>query len=588
MLKAKDGSGPGFPWQQDHWLTDWDVSERYPVYTRANAGEVLPDPSSPLNVTLAWNKGINLGWREGNVNLLGTHRADEMDEVWTETIGNFGGYHYTNFSSVELIGARLPGLTVPVWNRLWVGDHPDLPDYVEKPGDIDPSLTHGLAAKTAWALVTETFPEVDESKRRGDAARRDRPDLSTLSDSELVARARSFQPDLIYIYAAHVLGTVLASVGPSAAAGYLALIGEEGASAQLMSGLGGVDSAAPSFALWDLSRIARSARAVTAAFDAGVSTVLSTLRVSDDPEAVRFLKDFDEFLFEYGSRAPNEWDLRSDSWETKPELALVAVDAMRASGEQSSPYVTHARNRAAREQLTRELADRMPDEASRAGLLAAAASIVRFIPWRERTKTACVKAMQEMRMAVFELGRRMVLRGVLADHRDITMILDEELDAFVADPFAFEEEVGRRLVGYQALFDLEPPFFLRENLPLSRWPRRTSRRPAQALPGDVLRGVGGAPGTARGRARILQDPFDVGDLAPGDVLVAPQTDPAWTPLFVGLAAVVVNVGAPITHAAIISRELGIPCAVSVRDATMLIPEGALVEVDGFTGTVTLL
>ncbi|MDT4920407.1 MAG: rifampicin phosphotransferase, partial [Pseudonocardiales bacterium] len=106
----------------DHWITDWQVSPRYPVYTRANAGEVLPDPSSPLNATLVWNKGLNVGWRWGYTGTLGTHRQDELDETMPETIGNFAGYHYVNFSVTELIGARLPGMTVPVWNSLWVGD----------------------------------------------------------------------------------------------------------------------------------------------------------------------------------------------------------------------------------------------------------------------------------------------------------------------------------------------------------------------------------------------------------------------------------------------------------------------------------
>jgi pyruvate,water dikinase len=67
-----------------------------------------------------------------------------------------------------------------------------------------------------------------------------------------------------------------------------------------------------------------------------------------------------------------------------------------------------------------------------------------------------------------------------------------------------------------------------------------------------------------------------------------MTDPAWTPLFVAAGAVVVNVGAPLSHAIIVSRELGIPCVVSVNQATARIPDGALVEVNGDTGTVTVL
>ncbi len=106
--------------------------------------------------------------------------------------------------------------------------------------------------------------------------------------------------------------------------------------------------------------------------------------------------------------------------------------------------------------------------------------------------------------------------------------------------------------------------------------------------GDVLAGLAGCPGVSRGRARVVLDASDPGALEPGDILVAPMTDPAWTPLFVPAGGVVVNVGAPLSHAIIVSRELGIPCVVSVNEATERIPDGALVEVDGNNGTVTIL
>jgi pyruvate,water dikinase len=572
----------------DHWITDWPVSPRYPVYTRANAGEVLPDPSSPLNATLVWNKGLNIGWRWGYTGTLGTHRQDELDEAMPETIGNFAGYHYVNFSVTELIGARLPGMTVPVWNSLWVGDHPDTPAYVEKPGDVDPSLTDALLEKTKWVLSTSTFPEVEETKRRGQAARDSRPDLTTLSDAALVERARSFVDDLVFGYAYHVPTTSLSMVGPATAAPLLAEIGEVDALGTLLSGLGDVDSAAPSFAMWDLGRVARNSAELTALFDAGTSGLLQRIQAGDDPAAKEFLQGFDEFLYRYGSRAPNEWDLRSDSWETKPELVFISIDGMRRSGDDANPYGIREDNRIKREKLTEELAARMPTDEARESFLAACQAITRWMPWRERTKTSCVRSMGEMRMALYELGRRMVERGVIDDHHDITMVTDDELDAFVADPDSFKDEIAVRLRNYKLLFELEPPFFLTENKPLSEWPRRKGRAVQTAQAGDVLTGVGGSPGIARGRARIITDPFEVGDYGPGDVLVAPQTDPAWTPLFVPAAAVVVNVGATITHAVIVCRELGLPCAVSVGDATLRIPDGAMVEVDGTAGTVTLL
>ena len=70
--------------------------------------------------------------------------------------------------------------------------------------------------------------------------------------------------------------------------------------------------------------------------------------------------------------------------------------------------------------------------------------------------------------------------------------------------------------------------------------------------------------------------------------IAPLTDPSWTPLFVPAAGVVVDVGAALSHAIIVSRELGIPCVVSATDATKRIPDGARIQVDGDTGVVTVL
>ena len=86
----------------------------------------------------------------------------------------------------------------------------------------------------------------------------------------------------------------------------------------------------------------------------------------------------------------------------------------------------------------------------------------------------------------------------------------------------------------------------------------------------------------------MLDSHDPSALEPGDVLVAPITDPSWTPLFVPASGIVVDVGAALSHAVIVSRELGLPCVVSATDATRRIPDGALVRVDGDTGQVTVL
>ncbi|MGI9598382.1 MAG: PEP-utilizing enzyme, partial [Acidimicrobiales bacterium] len=134
-----------------------------------------------------------------------------------------------------------------------------------------------------------------------------------------------------------------------------------------------------------------------------------------------------------------------------------------------------------------------------------------------------------------------------------------------------------------------PPFIINGSVPPNgEWPTRGAQTIAAGSAGDVLIGNPGCPGIYRGRARVVLDPSDPAALQPGDILVAPMTDPAWTPLFVTAGAVVVDVGAALSHAIIVSRELGIPCVVSAMNATGKIPDGAEIEVNGDTGTVTIL
>jgi rifampicin phosphotransferase len=117
---------------------------------------------------------------------------------------------------------------------------------------------------------------------------------------------------------------------------------------------------------------------------------------------------------------------------------------------------------------------------------------------------------------------------------------------------------------------------------------RHSGNPTKLSAGERLTGVGGCAGVVRARARVILDPTDPTLLEPGDILVCPITDPAWTPLFVPAGGIISNMGGVMSHAVIVSRELGIPCIVNVPNATDVIPDGALVEMDGATGVVVVL
>ena len=169
------------------------------------------------------------------------------------------------------------------------------------------------------------------------------------------------------------------------------------------------------------------------------------------------------------------------------------------------------------------------------------------------------------------------------------MLTKEEQYAFLDDPTGFHDTLAQREQHMIDVSALQEPFlFVSDPGSMDDMPRRDAVVTEDLAAAEVLQGVPGCPGSARGIARVVLDSFDPTALEPGDILVAPITDPSWTPLFVPASAVVVDVGAPLSHAIIVSRELGIPCVVSATDATKRIPDGALIEVSGDTGAVTIL
>ena len=103
----------------------------------------------------------------------------------------------------------------------------------------------------------------------------------------------------------------------------------------------------------------------------------------------------------------------------------------------------------------------------------------------------------------------------------------------------------------------------------------------------MLSGLGGSSGSYTGTARIMEELAELDRLQYGDVLVAPFTDAAWTPLFLVAGAVVVDLGAINSHAMVVAREMGIPCVVSVDQASRRIVDGATITVDGTAGTVRI-
>lgn len=575
----------GYPAVSKIWVVDNEPSQRYPIYTRGNVGEVFPEAVAPLSWTLSGIPRAEPGWRDALVR-FGAFDYDEFDQDNMTALGVFGGYCYLNVSMSRVFAVRTPGLTPELMDQTLFGSS-DAPPYEPRPTDESSEHTARIQQTLQWILTTEDLPELLDDQRQVEDVVASRPVLSSLSNEELLAHGRNRLDLFQHLFGQHLFITYASTVPVGMIQQICAEVGDPTLAMRLVAGIGGVDSAAPSWALWELARQVADSPALTEEFDAGVSGILGRLRANN--EAEKFAAALDDFLDQFGSRGPNEWEMSAPTWGTNPELALAAVDRMRKAPADAGPQGNWDERAADREALTAEVAAKLEGNPEVQGqFLAAVRAAGLFLAGRERTKTTIIKLVHESRLGFTEIGRRMYDAGQFDRVEDFAMICDDEYEDFLADPAKYRDTIRERRELFDRLQQLEPPFILNGVVPpLDTWRRRGSNPVEVAGDGDELVGIPGCPGEYTGRARVVLSPDDPTALEPGDVLIAPITDPAWTPLFVPAGAVVVDVGAQISHAVIVSRELGIPCVVSVTDGTRRIPDGATVTVNGTTGVVTV-
>ncbi|MGF1595736.1 MAG: PEP/pyruvate-binding domain-containing protein [Acidimicrobiales bacterium] len=197
---------------------------------------------------------------------------------------------------------------------------------------------------------------------------------------------------------------------------------------------------------------------------------------------------------------------------------------------------------------------------------------------REATKAAVLELGGEVRRVHGELGRRLVSRGVLDEPSDVELLSSAELVAAVGGERPVGPDALRRRRSWIGRYEAEG------SLPV-RFVGVPDREPEPLPEGDLLEGWGASRGRVTARARVIRSPD--GEVARGEVVVAEATDASWSPLFVRAGGVVVERGGPLSHAAILARELGLPCVMNVRGATGRL-DGRLVSVDGDRGVVVIV
>ena len=533
---------------------DTPIDPRFPTYLATNLSEALPGPFSPSSASVTVR-----GLRAGGAVIAQRLRPGGViqREMATRTIGVFAHRLYGAITTAHFMAETVPFVkpsTVIRQSQFFGQSVAALPIHGEQV--LAPDSGHalrplrtlrnlGVFAVNLIGLTTgaarDTADYVDDLDR-----------LEELTSCDLAQLAEGRLQSLVLLARDHVIHGWVLAMGSFMSFAALSVI---------LRGLSGRDTVLPvGQQLASAQPLSTVYRLVDAARrDPVVSGILSGSGDHLDDlatHAPHFHAAVFAELTRIGHRGPAEVEMRSTSYADDPELLLRMVA--------KSLHVS------ARPQTLQPV---LPVRARPVALLAA-----NQLRDREVRRDKMVRAIWLLRKLLREYGRRCADAGVFDTADDVFYLLVDELDALPPD---VAEVVARRRAEQIRLAGFHPPPVFSGN-----WQATTA--PATVLAaGETLHGVGVCSGRVRGRVRIVR-PETIDDLEPGEILVAEVTDVGYTAAFSYAAAVVTELGGPMSHAAVVAREFGVPCVVDAHSATRRLPPGALVEVDAGAGRIRVL
>lgn len=533
---------------------DTPIDPRFPTFLATNLSEALPGPFSPSSASVTVR-----GLRAGGVGIAERLRPGGVvqKEIAMRTVAVFAHRLYGAITSAHFMAETVPfakPATIVSNSGFFGPSMASLPIFGEErpPSETNPvrrrlRTIRNIGVFGVNLVGLSAGSPLDTGDYRGDVERLEQlvgDDVTRLDDRRLLS--------LILLARDHVVhGWLLASGSFMLCAAFNVLL-------RGLCGRETAPSAGPELvsarSVEAMQRLALAARR-----DPTVLRVLAEPGERLDKLAVEAPEFHRAVLGELalmGHRGPAEVEMLSTSYADDPELLIRMVT--KALSAPSAPEPRHAP---------------IPLRAKLVALLAA-----RQLRDREVRRDRMVRAIWVLRGLLREYGRRLTESGVFQSADDVFYLLVDELDALPAN---VSELIARRRAEQRRLVAVVPPTVFS-----GQWEPTTSA-PVVLGGGDTLRGVGVCGGRVRGRVRIVR-PETIDDLLPGEILVAEVTDVGYTAAFCYAAAVVTELGGPMSHAAVVAREFGFPCVVDVQGATRSLPQGALVEVDGATGEIRLL
>jgi pyruvate,water dikinase len=308
------------------------------------------------------------------------------------------------------------------------------------------------------------------------------------------------------------------------------------------------------------------------------------------PEAEALIDDVREFLDAHGHLGGSFDDIAFPSWIEEPSIVLgdiarrLSVAGAPSAVERRAELLAQADQEA---DLVRAILADRPEELARFESLLDAGRRVGPLTeihnyWIDRLTQS------QLRAFTLRVGARLVGAGALERADDVHYLTRDEVPGVLRTPGDQRPLVADRQAIHARQKAMRPPATVGAPKTPPTDPDRFDGARYEPTEDGILRGTGASAGIARGAARVMNGPADFWKLTPGDVIVAPSSNPSWVPLFTVAGGVLCNTGGVLSHAAVVAREVGVPAVVGLGDATTRIPDGALVELDGSTGLVRIL
>lgn len=298
-----------------------------------------------------------------------------------------------------------------------------------------------------------------------------------------------------------------------------------------------------------------------------------------------FKDAFEEFIAHYGMRCPGEIDITHPRWREMPTQLLSSLFSHMQSvkpGEHRERFTAGEKEAA---DAVLHILDRVKENPFKLKLAARLLAVFRYMGGlREHHKYLMSMVLDECKQAIMAEADELVKMERLEQTEDAYFLNLEELIQIRQGEFRHNtaELIARRKEQYQWHQQLKPPRIMTSEGEIVIVPPDRRNIPEGTLIGSPV-----SSGTVEGIARVILRPENA-VLHEGEILVAPQTDPGWTPLFQSAKAIVTEVGGLMTHGAVVAREYGIPAVVGLDDATILIQDGDWIRVDGDQGFVEII